>query len=86
MNAKMDGYLTKPLITKELASTLRELNFTLHLQQQQLHSNSSTINEEGEEDDDDEESSTLSNISSGMDSSLSSNPLDHDDSKEKKPL
>ncbi|ORX58155.1 hypothetical protein DM01DRAFT_1219791 [Hesseltinella vesiculosa] len=29
MNAKMDGYLTKPLIAKQLVATLRELNPTL---------------------------------------------------------
>ncbi|KAI8090060.1 uncharacterized protein BX664DRAFT_281490 [Halteromyces radiatus] len=29
MNAKMDGYLTKPLITKDLVSTLRDLNPTI---------------------------------------------------------
>ncbi|KAI8329760.1 hypothetical protein BC941DRAFT_476131 [Chlamydoabsidia padenii] len=33
MNAKMDGYLTKPLITKDLVATLRDLNPTLKLQQ-----------------------------------------------------
>lgn len=29
MNAKMDGYLTKPLITKDLVKTLSDLNPTL---------------------------------------------------------
>ncbi|KAI9307663.1 hypothetical protein BJ944DRAFT_261543 [Cunninghamella echinulata] len=77
MNAKMDGYLTKPLITKELATTLRDLNFILQLQP----STSSTITE----DDDEEDGSTLSNISTNnsMDSYISSNSLAHNGKEQK---